>query len=151
MSSKTRNRILEFKQTCMGEQEFVWTMFIDFIWKKGAGLWPPVKVEQEGDKHGNGCMRSIALLRKPGILEKIVSVNYPHRIYYKVANPSWATFPVDFHMAWVDFIPVGSTYTKLVWTIEIIPKKNMACIVVGIINYIIPRCLRRLAGECSNT
>ncbi len=141
-------RVIEFSQLCEADQATTWARFLDVLWKRGAGLTPRMVLEEEGDATGNGCTRWIPLFGKAGIREGITATDCPYRLYYRVKNPSWRTFPVDYHQGWVSFVPWTDTTTQVVWTIELTPKRGMTGLVLGIIRFVIPRYLRVLAREC---
>lgn len=141
-------KIIEYSQLCETDQAATYSRFLDVLWKQGAGFTPKIKVEEEGDVDGNGCTRWIPFFGKHGIREGITATDYPQRIYYRVKNPSWTTFPVNFHQGWVDFIPLKSPTTQVVWRVEFTPKPGMTYIVFWIFRFIIPRYLKVLAEEC---
>ncbi len=140
-------RKIVYSQTVNGSPQEVWSRFIDFVWKRGAGLKPSIKLEKNGQTNGVGCTRCIPLFKNTVIREKIITADYPCRLYYRVENPSWMTFPVIFHIGWIDFISLGSDSTKVVWTIELIPKPFMELFLRGVMNLMIPLYLRLLARE----
>jgi hypothetical protein len=140
--------VIEFSQLCEADQATTWARFLDVLWKRGAGLTPRMVLEEEGDATGNGCTRWIPLFGKAGIREGITATEYPNRLYYRVKNPSWSTFPVDYHQGWVSFVPWTDKTTQVVWNIELTPKRGAAGFVRGMMGFIIPRYLKVLAREC---
>lgn len=142
-------KMVQYTKLCSEDQETTWRYFITCIWKAGGGTFPKPILEGEGDDYGNGCTRWIPICRNTGIREKITDINYPNRIYYRVMNPSLFTFPVKFHRGYIDFIPLSSNSTQVVWTIDFTPKRGMSLIVRGLIKMAIPRYLNILARKCS--
>ncbi len=145
-----KNMVIQYTQYCQKTRELVWSTWIDYVWEKGAGLGPRVQLENPGGARGCGSTRWIPILKKTGIREKIISVNYPRRLIYTVKNPSWI-FPVNFHLGQVDFIPLGPGHTRVLWTIEIQPRRARGWLVKSFIRLIIPRYLKRLARECGRS
>jgi len=141
-------KVIEYTRLCEADQATTWARFLDVLWKRGAGLTPRMVLEEEGDATGNGCTRWIPLFGKHGIREGVTATDYPRRLYYRVKNPSWNTFPVDYHQGWVSFVPLTHATTQVVWTIELTPKRGMTGLVLAMTQFVIPRYLKVLAKEC---
>lgn len=96
--------------------------FLAHTWRGGGGLslGPLLQIAKAGDKQtGLDCERVIYPL---GLREVIVAVDYPRRLEYKVANPSWIRgFPASSHRGVVTFEEEGDA-SVITWRATWVPR-----------------------------
>ena len=105
-------------------------------------------IEEAGDAHGTGCTRRIPVGRSGGVRERIIATDPPHRLEYRVVNPSWRTFPVDHHRGTVAFDPLPGGGTEVRWRVELVPKRGAGLLVLGMTRLVIGRYLDALERAC---
>lgn len=123
-----------------------WSRFLSALWIAGAGLGPRPAIEEPGDAHGTGCTRRIGGAR--GVRERIVATEHPHRLEYRVVNPSWTTFPVDHHRGTVAFAATEDGGTEVRWRVELVPKPGVGPLVLAATRFVIGRYLTALERAC---
>ncbi|MFU8889911.1 MAG: SRPBCC family protein [Trueperaceae bacterium] len=124
-----------------------WARFIADLWVAGAGFGPRPVIEEAGDAHGTGCTRRIGVGAR-GVRERITATEHPHRLEYRVVNPSWTTFPVDHHLGVVTFTATEGAGTDVRWRVELVPKRGAGLLVVAATRFVIGRYLDALTRAC---
>lgn len=97
--------------------------FLAHTWRGGGGLslGPLLQIAKAGDEQtGLDCERVIYPL---GLREVIVTVDYPRRLEYKVANPSWIRgFPASSHRGILTFEEEESGAAVITWRASWVPR-----------------------------
>lgn len=94
--------------------------WLQFTWIDGGGLSlgkPPIIRERGDAVTGEGLLREIPPI---GIQEKIVAVNRPSDVTYRVINPGWTTYQVHWHQGSVKWTE-GDTGILVEWSISVVP------------------------------
>ncbi len=127
--------------------DVTWRRFVEDLWIAGAGFGPRPVIEEPGDAHGTGCTRRIGIGAR-GVRERITATEHPHRLEYRVINPSWATFPVDHHLGTVVFSATEDGGTDVRWQVELTPKPGAGLLVGVATRFVIGRYVEALAQAC---
>lgn len=150
-SIKNRGKVkIEIYQSYDASVEELWTKWLDYAWIQNAGLKMRIKIEDKGDKYGKGCTRFVPFYKNWGIREGITSVDYPKKLYYKVMNPGWTTFPVNVHKGTVRFISNNNknnddkNHSYIKWAVEFTPKPIFRLFIKGFLQSMIKKYLKRL-------
>jgi hypothetical protein len=101
----------------------VYSAVVDFLFRKGAGFGPPVRLLNNGDSlSGEGLLREIPPI---GLREKITKAERANFLTYNVENPSAFTFPVEWHQGQFSFSDSnsGDGSSDLLWDIDFVPMK----------------------------
>jgi len=117
-----RTRTIVARCRYPAEPEITWSVFLQRLWREGAGMLPPPRIDASGDEHGIGCRRWIAIGPTRGVRERIVDGAHPDWFEYRVENPSWSTYPVETHRGLVRFEGVEGGATRIAWRVEVVPK-----------------------------
>jgi hypothetical protein len=139
-----RVRTLAWRRRVAAPPDVAWSRFFDELWVAGAGFGPRSVVEEPGDAHGTGCTRLIGVGAR-GVRERIVATERPHRLEYRVMNPSWRTFPVDHHVGTVAFAASQDGGTEVRWRVDLVPKRGAGLVVTAATRFVIGRYLVALA------
>lgn len=142
-----RLRTLSWSRRVATTPDLTWACFLADLWVAGAGFGPRPVVEEAGDAHGTGCTRRIGIGAR-GVRERITATEYPHRLEYRVVNPSWTTFPVDHHRGAVTFTAAVGGGTDVRWRVELVPKRCVGPLVVAATRFVIGRYLNVLTRAC---
>lgn len=139
-----RARVLEWTRQVAAPPEAVWACFLDHLWRGGAGFGPRPVLEEPGDAHGTGCTRRIPVGPRGGVRERITATDPPHRLEYRVLNPSWTTYPVADHLGTVAFGALPGGATEVRWRVAFVPLPGAGPFVTGMTRFVIGRYLRSL-------
>ena len=142
--------LLEVYETYPDPPNVVWSCWLDYLWKNGAELLTQPRIEKKGDENGKDCVRFIPFFKNHGIREGIISTDYPHKLNYTVMNPSWTTFPVNYHYGTVRFIPCKPNNTTIQWLVEYTPKILCRVFVPSFLRIIIKKYLKKLKSYMGN-
>ena len=139
----------EFSRVIPASQELTYRTWLQYAWKEGCNILTTPQLEDVGDEYGKGCNRKIPMFANVAIREGITDTNFPHTVQYRVLNPSWYTFPVNFHRGEINFYshPEG---TEVIWRVELTPKWFGTPLIWMMLNSIIPIYLKRLATLLSD-
>lgn len=144
-----RWRALTWSRHVATPPEDTWARFFEDLWVAGAGFGPRPVIEEAGDTHGAGCTRRIGVGAR-GVRERITATEHPHRLEYRVVNPSWTTFPVDHHRGVVTFAATEGGGTEVRWRVELVPKRGAGLLVVAATRFVIGRYLDALTRACGS-
>lgn len=145
----SRGRTLTWNLRVATPPEVTWARFLSELWVAGAGFGPRPTMEVPGDARGTGSTRKIGIGER-GVRERIVATEHPHRLEYRVMNPSWTTFPVDHHVGTVAFERTEDGGTEVRWRVDLVPKRGAGPVVLMATRYVIGRYLRVLARSCGS-
>jgi uncharacterized protein YndB with AHSA1/START domain len=141
-------RVLDWTERVATPPAVTWSRFLADLWIAGAGFGPRPVIEEPGDAHGTGCTRRIGGAQ--GVRERITATEHPHRLEYRVINPSWTTFPVDHHVGTVAFVATEDGGTEVRWRVELVPKRGAGLAVIGATRFVIGRYLAALKRACAS-
>lgn len=139
-----RARSLEWTRRVAAPPEAVWTTFLGHLWRGGAGFGPRPLIEEPGDAHGTGCTRRIPTGPRGGVRERITATDYPHRLEYRVVNPSWTTYPVADHLGTVAFAALPDGTTEVRWRVAYVPLPGAGPWVAVMTRFVLGRYLSAL-------
>ena len=142
-----RLRTLTWRRRLATPPDITWSCFFTELWVGGAGFGPRPVIVELGDAHWSGCTRRIGPGAR-GVLERIVAAEHPHRLEYRVMNPSWRTFPVDHHVGTVAFEATEDGGTEVRWRVELVPKRGAGIMVAVATHFVIARYLVALERAC---
>jgi uncharacterized protein YndB with AHSA1/START domain len=142
-----RLRTLSWSRHVATPPDETWACLLAELWVAGAGFGPRPVIEEAGDADGTGCTRRIGVGAR-GVRERITATEVPHRLEYRVVNPSWTTFPVDHHRGTVTFAAAAGGGTEVRWRVELVPKRGAGPLVVAATRFVIGRYLDALTRAC---
>lgn len=145
-----RTRRLVRYRSVDASPDVVWDAFLRVLWRGGAGLGPPPAIEDPGTPHGLGCTRYIALGGRRSIRERIVEVEHPTRLVYRVLEVAGGAYPVRAHVGVVRFFPIGCAGTRVEWTIRYVPSPRAWVVAALTTRFVVARYLRELEWACSS-
>jgi len=140
-------RTLSWSRHVATPPDETWACLLAELWVAGAGFGPRPVIEEAGDADGTGCTRRIGV-GAGGVRERITATEVPHRLEYRVVNPSWTTFPVDHHRGTVTFAAAAGGGTEVRWRVELVPKRGAGPLVVAATRFVIGRYLDALTRAC---
>ena len=146
----SRSRRLVRLRTIDAAPDVVWDTFLRVLWRGGAGFGPPPAIEDPGEPNGLGCTRFIALGGRRGIRERIVEVDRPTRLVYRVLAATPAVYPVHAHAGIVRFGPHGRTGTRVEWTVRYVPSPRTWVVAALMTRFVVGRYLRALERACAS-
>lgn len=123
---------------------WAWEAFVRLAWDGGAGFGPKPVVVDGGDRHGIGRRRHIPIPGRRPLVEQIDEGAHPHWLSYRVVDPGWPTFPVQWHRGTIAFDATNDGATTLTWTVEFVPLPRGRWIAVTLTRLVMRRYARCL-------
>lgn len=142
-----RLRRYSWTRRCDAAPEALWERFVERCWIAGAGFGPTPTIDERGAPDGFGCTRSITTLPGRRLKERITATQYPERLEYRVLDPSWATYPVEWHLGEVRFERLPDGATEVIWTVEVVPLRGAGPLVAALTHWVVTRYLDALTAS----